>query len=100
VNAFTQLALDLQHAAEFGAEQAGQAAVQAGVEHNDSALRALVNVESVNARYDGPLAASVTASQPSGLTEAGPVLPDVDGTTDVMVDAGTDAMVKALMGHR
>jgi len=95
-----QLHADLLYAAAAGGEQAGADAVAAGVNHTDSAPRALANVESVRASFAGPLAASVTASQPRGVSRGGPSLPDPSDTADIMADTAAATGAAAIGGRR
>lgn len=96
-----QLHADLLWAARHGGELAGHAAVQTGVDHADSAPRALANVESVNTRFAGPLDATVTAAQPGGISPRGPVLPSSDSIVDAMAaEAVRVGHAAAMGGHQ
>lgn len=91
---------DLKQAAEQGAVAAGHSAIQAGVDFNDSAPRALLHVEHIGAQFTGPLSAQVTASQPAGVSAAGPILPSTGRTAEIMADTAADAGTREVLGDR
>lgn len=95
-----QLHADLLWAAQHGGEMAGEAAVQAGVHHADSAPRALANVETVNASYAGPMEAHVVASQPAGVSSRGPSLPSSSSLVDEMAETAVRVGKAAAMGAK
>lgn len=100
-NPLAALQADLEWASRAGGEQAGQAAVRAGVAHNDNGGHALLHVEAVHAQYAGPMSASVTASQPAAISPDGPKLPGAERTAEIMADKAAEVGQKAILGkHR
>ena len=96
MNDLARLQADLEYAAQAGAEKAGELAVGAGVDQADSAGRALVNVESVNAQTLGPLHGVVTATSEIGT----PVLPSTAELADTMAGAAAAAGAQITLGHK
>lgn len=98
-NPLAELHADLLHAARVGGEQAGHAAVEAGVHHNDNAGRALFNQDMVHSQFLGELDAQVTAVS-TGASPYGPSLPATDGTADVMADIAAQVGAAAALPDR